>query len=474
MGDLKHECAVAGVFGDEQAARTCRQMLHMMQHRGPEATGIATYDGAQISVHKGLGLVREVHTPDIVGNMPGAVAIGHNRYATCGGHDVDSARPYQATTLTGVEVAEAGNGDVPRYQYLRQAVNALGERYQLKTHNDGEAMLMLLIYFLDQGLEPKEAIIQLMLHPDLEGAAYSCVFIIGGELWAFRGPKGYRPLVLGRFGTAYVVASESCAFKIIGATYIREVTRGEIMHVSSEGERSYPGVKSDTKALCEFELIYFARPDSKVFGESVSEFRKRTGRKLWELYQSQFTAPFEEYLVVPVPDSSNSTAKGFSQASGMEMDFGLIRSHFAGRGFLEASQPAREEAAHEKYSADEAVVRGRRIILVDDSLVRGTTLRKLLRMLRLAGAVEVIVLIASPPFKFPCFFGIDTPTFAELIASHQSIEEIQHEIEADFLAYLTMEALNECLPKGGVDFCHACFTGNYPCADKIPPEKLQF
>jgi amidophosphoribosyltransferase len=473
MGELYDECAVAGAYGSPDAARVCRRMLHMLQHRGPAASGIAAFDGQKVRLHKDLGLVRGIFTPDVLQDLPGDLAIGHNRYATCGGKQQKDAQPFVLITPGGHVVAGGSNGDVPRYKYLLEwLVKECGEKYIPQTNTDGEALVCLVGYYLDQGCNPREAILKLMQHPDLRGAAYSAVFIIDGELWAFRDPMGFRPLVLGRFGTAYVVASETCAFKIIGATYVREVFRGEIVCVNAKGERSYPGLESEDMALCVFEFFYFARPDSKIFGHSVSAVRKKFGAKLWHLYGHIFTHDRSEYVVCGVPDSSNSTAIGFSQASGLPYDLGIIRSHYAGRAFMPDNQDAREQTVAEKFSTDDDVVRDKRVIVIDDTIVRGTTLRKLIRMLRLAGAVEVIVLIGAPPITHPCFFGIDTPTFAELVASHMNNDEICHQIEADYLGYLTIEALYECLPNKGSDFCSACFTGKYPCQENIPPEKF--
>ncbi len=473
MGEFYDECAVAGVYGSPDAARLCHDMQHNMQHRGPAAAGEVTYDGVAFHLHKAQGLVRNIFTPSVLATLPGNIVMGHNRYVTCGGGGDDDAQPFVFKTPGGHSLAGGSNGDVPRYNQLRAwLASQEGGAYAVQTRTDGEALVHLIGYYLDQAKTTREAILLLMQHPDLQGAAYSMVCIIDGELWAFRDPKGFRPLVLGRFGTAYVVASETSAFDIIGAKYVREIFRGEMVCMNAEGERSYPGVKSPTKALCEFEWIYFARPDSIVFGHSVSAARKRFGETLWELHKHAIIHPLDEYVVCAVPDSSNSTGLGFSERSGIHFDFGIIRSHYVGRGFLHPDQKSREDAAKYKYSIDKTVVAGKRVIVIDDSLVRGTTLRKLVRMLRLAGAKEVIVLIGSPPIKHPCFFGIDTPTFAELVASHMTEEEICHHIEADYLGYLTIEGLHACLPNNGNHFCSACFTGVYPCQENIPPEKF--
>lgn len=486
IDELRDKCGIAAVFGFENAAELCMKMLHMLQHRGPEASGIATEN----VIHKSLGLVRDIFTPSVLEKLIGRMAIGHNRYSTCGENDLKSAYPHEYTSKGGIKIVGVSNGDIPRYRYLRERLLTAG--YPLVTHNDCEATVALLAYYLDQGFEVSAAIKELMLDPDLDGAAYSAVFIIDGVLWVFRDPYGVRPLSLGRYQDGYVVASETLAFKVIGATFIRDIFPGEICMISDEGERGSPGVGRDRNYHCVFEWIYFARPDSVVFGHSVSDRRKIFGAKLWELYreriipglaeiddvgdpaqrQMELAKKLEEYVVIAVPDSANSSAKGFSRASGIEMDFGLVRSHYEGRGFMPPKQEKREKVVAYKYNPDEAVVRGKRVIVIDDSIVRSTTSRKLVRMLRNAGALEVIVLIGSPPIIWPCFLGVDTPTKRELVASSMSVDEIRHEIEADILFYLTIEGLCECLPENGANFCLGCFNKSYPALDKIPAEKF--
>lgn len=464
---LQHECAVAAVFGTRSAAVLTVKLLYMLQHRGPQASGIASWDGEVPILYKRPGLVRSIFGPTVVEKLTGRVAIGHNRYSTCGGNDDVAIQPHIVDNIVG-----ASNGDVPRYTYLRQWL--LDKKCELKSHNDGEAIVALVAYHLRQSLEPLEAIRATMGHPDLEGAAYSCVFIINGELWAFRDPYGIRPLALGRSGTMYVVASETNAFRIVNVTYIRDIAPGEIYRINASGGEGFPGPSVPERRQCVFELIYFAYPGSKVFGISVSDFRKQLGAQLGELYRNVITADPSEYVVVSVPDSANSIGLGFARSSGLPLDFGLLRGHFAGRGFLEDDQAKRDDTAIFKYNPDPAVVSGKRVILVDDSIVRSTTMRKLVRMIRGAGAVEVIILIGSPPVVSQCFFGINTPTRSELIATSKSVEEIRLKIEADVLRYLSIPALRCCLPENGKHFCLGCFDPDtYPCLDRIPGEKFQ-
>ena len=487
---MHDECAVVAVYGNKGASMLCMKMLHMLQHRGPEASGITIFNNGELNTHKGMGWVQNVYSTELLKKMEGLVGIGHNRYPTCGegssiaGDDnINAAQPHTITSKGGIKIAGASNGDVPRYKYLRERLIKLD--YQLKTHNDGEVLVALIAYYIDQGNDPVEAITALMHDEDLKGAAFSCVFIIDGQLFVFRDPLGFRPLSLARYGKAYVVASESCAFDIIGADYIRDVFSGEIVQVDDSGERSRGRINDRNHYHCVFEWIYFARPDSVMFGSFVSTKRKEFGTKLWEsnwkniipdldqLSGDSLRQRLDEYVVIAIPDSSNSIALGVSTASGIPFDIGLIRSHYTGRSFLATSQKSRQGIVALKFNPDRAVVNGKRVIVVDDSIVRGNTTRKIIRMLRLAGAIEIIVLIGSPPVKFSCLFGIDTPTTAELKASTMSIDEIRLDIEADQLYYLTDEQLCECLPKNGTGFCRACFNGDYPYIENIPVEKLK-
>jgi amidophosphoribosyltransferase len=488
---FKHECAVAAVFGNKNAAELCMQQLYMQQHRGPQATGMVTWDDGKLIVHKKTGEVRDVFTPNVLSQLPGRIAVGHNRYNTCGGDEEEAIQPHVVKCKKrGCEVVGASNGDVPCIDSLR---SRLEEHFDLESSNDGEAIVTLVAYHLDEGLETLEAIRQVMTDPDLRGAAYSCVFIIEGEVWLFRDPLGFRPLSIGRYGKAYVAASETVAFDIIGADYIRDIKPGEIYCINEEGGQGFLGVKSDKTAFCIFEYIYFGRPDSKIFGHSVSEIRKRLGAKLWELYrydivpglreieaivdtterQEALRQKLSEYVVISVPDSSNSIALGVSRASGIEFDFGLIRGHYSKRTFLEKEQGLRKESVKYKHNPDRSVLAGKRVIVVDDSIVRSTTMEKDVRMIRNAGAIEVIVLVGSPPIISQCFFGIDTPTKGELAAANSSVDEICLAIESDKLFYLTLEGLLESVPDGGTSYCLGCFTGKYPYHERIPADKME-
>ena len=478
---LQHECAVAAVFGVSQAARRLVKLLYMLQHRGPQASGIVTWVKSlrKLRSYRAKGLVRKVFSKQALQKLTGNCAIGHNRYSTCGGNNSLAIQPHIVEDIAG-----ASNGDLPQYKRLRRWLFRHG--MILKSFNDGEAITALVAYYLKQGKTPLEAIRLVMEHPNLRGAAYSCVFIINGELWAFRDPLGFRPLALARYGKGYMVASENCAFRTVGASFIREVKAGEIIRINKDGSRSFEGLRGKCLAQCIFEYIYFARPDSIIFGESVSDIRKRLGRRCWKEFWARYVANYQtqhgankklrlkksDYVVISVPDSANSIALGVHEASGIRFDFGFIRHHQSGRGFLENLQGAREDTAAFKYNPDPAVVGGKIVIVVDDSIVRGTTSKKLVRMLYNAGARKVIMLIGSPMVIGQCFFGIDTPTKGELIANRESLSGMIHTLELDDLYFLSVNGLKSCVPDNGVNFCKGCFTGKYPCQELIPADKL--
>ncbi len=456
------ECAVTGIYGHPQASELTSLSLHMLQHRGQEGSGIISSDGSNFYSHKRAGLVRQIFLPDVLNSLPGMAAIGHNRYSTCGPQTAVNLQPHLVTAKNGTVLAGCSNGDLPGYKELRARLDSAG--YQLASENDGEAIVTLIASYLDRGNDMLNAIQRTM--EDLEEGAYSYLVLTNNELWAFRDPRGFRPFALGRLGEAYVLASETCAFDLLGASYIRDVFPGQIIRINAQGERSFSYQKDGSRhkpSHCEFEYIYFARPDSVVFGTSVSSVRRKLGAKLYELH------PVDADIVADVPDSSTIHALGFSEASGIRFDRAITRHHYALRQFIQPDQKIRDVEAKYKHNPDQAVVKGKRIILVEDSIVRGTTARKLVRMLRIAGAKEIHYRVASPPIISPCFMGIDTPTREELIASSKTIEEIRDFIEADSLAYLTVEAMHDCLPEKD-KYCSACFTGKYPI--HIPDHKL--
>jgi len=454
-----------GIYGNPKAAALTVDGNYMQQHRGQEASGIVTLDNGQFFVHKGIGLVREIFSKEILTGLPGQIAIGSNLYSTNNAGGDENIQPFIIESKKSIKIAGCIDGDLPFYEELRQCLKDEFD-YDLVSNHPGEAVVALVAMYLDQGNDELTAIKKTM--EKFKGGACSGVFIINGALWAVRDAFGFRPLALGRLGEAYVIVSETCAFDIMGASYIRDVEPGQIVRINQEGERSFSGQASEETAFCGFEYIYFARPDSMVFGHPVSVIRKKIGAKLWELY------PVEADLVISIPDSANQHAIGLAHASDIRYDEGLIRSHYVGREFIEPDQDKREDVQKYKHNPVRGILRGKRVIVVDDSIVRGTASRKLVRMLRIAGAKEIHMRIGSPRIYYPCFFGVDTPTRKELAANiWPDQEDFRQYIEADSVEHIPLEALYDCLPGGGRRYCSACFTGEYSCAERIPPEKLK-
>jgi amidophosphoribosyltransferase len=451
---FREECAVFGIWGDEEAARMTYLGLYAQQHRGQESTGIVSCDqnGHHI-VHKGLGLVGEVFTDAVLDALTGTAAIGHNRYSTSGANLLINAQPLTATLNSG-PVAVAHNGNIVNARVLQKRLIDDGAIFQ--GTNDTEVLLHLLarkaqnlgwIEGLKQGLE------------HLEGA-YSFVILTRDRLIAVRDPMGFRPLVLGRRGGARVVASETCAFDLIGASFEREIAPGEIFCIERAGvswsEHSEFLPRAPRTAQCVFEHVYFSRPDSVVFGESVYESRKRMGARL------AMEHPIEADLVIPVPDSGVPAALGYSHESGIPFEMGIIRNHYIGRTFIQPSPSIRSFGVKIKLNPQTRVLEGKRVVVVDDSLVRGTTSQKIIRLIRQAGAKEVHFRVASPPTTGGCFYGVDTPGRNQLIAAKKSVEEIREFIEADSLGYLSVPGLLSSVTDSHDKFCAACFTGDYP------------
>ena len=445
-------CGVVGVHGSPGAAQVARNAMHLLQSRGQEACGLGTQDEGNIRLIKDLGLVRSVLHDGVLAELPGQEAVGHTRYATCGQNTKEDAQPHLIKLEDGTKIMGATNGDIPNYQSLREEL--VGTGVELKSNNDGELIIAYIAHFIDQGQEILDAIKNTMAK--FEGGAFSGVLLTPNTLWAFRDPHGFRPLSMARLQTGYIIASESCAFNIVGADFIRDIFPGAITRIDKEGARDFVGVKEGNLCLCDFELVYFGRPDSRIFGYSVSDVRKKLGAGLWEL------AHIEADVVGSIPDSANAYAIGFAHASGISYDNVLIRHHSSGREFIEGSQEIRDTTAKYKHSPDPAVVRGKRVVLVDDSIVRGTTIRKRVRMVRLAGAREVHVRIGSPPVVSSCFHGIDTPDPQEFIANRKDLRERQAFFEADSLIHHTQESYEACLPGNPDNYCRACFTGKYP------------
>jgi amidophosphoribosyltransferase len=445
---MREECGVFGVFGHPDAARLTYLGLYSLQHRGQESAGISAVEHGTIRTHLGMGLVPEVFNEENIGKLVGDCAIGHVRYSTTGSSQLCNAQPLVRNYWRG-QLAFAFNGNI---------VNALDLRHDLE---DEGAIF--------QGTSDSEVILHLIARqqaphlPDRFAAAldkcqgaYSAVVAYADGILAVRDPYGFRPLCLGRLGDAWLVASESCAFDIVEGEYIREIEPGELIKITAEGLESYRPFPPQERQPCIFELVYFSRPDSMVFGRDVNEIRHRLGAQLAR------EAPVDADLVFAVPDSSNLVALGYSQESGIPFDIGLMRNHYIGRTFIEPEQSIRDFGAKIKYSPLRSTLKGKRVVVVDDSIVRGTTVRKIVKMIRNSGAKEVHLRIASPPIQHPCFYGIDMPTKTELIASTHSLEEIRKQLRTDSLYYLSVEGLTEAC-KGSLETnCTACFTGRYP------------
>ncbi|MBN2466546.1 MAG: amidophosphoribosyltransferase [Deltaproteobacteria bacterium] len=444
-----HEfCGVFGIFGDQRAAEKAYLGLYALQHRGQESAGIAASDGEKISIHKGMGLVWSVFAhPDVMPSLAGASAIAHNRYSTTGVSDLVNAQPL-VVTIDGQSVAVAHNGNLVNSLSLRTMLEKAGSIFQTTT--DSEIVLHLIARSQKASIE--ERIIEALSF--IEGA-YCFLFLTTSAIIAARDPYGFRPLCLGRLGSATTVASESCAFDIIGGDYIRTIDPGEIITIDTSGVSSRHLPAEERKALCIFEYIYFSRPDSLIFGEKVDKVRRRLGKRL------ALEAPADADIVIAVPDSANTAALGYAQASGLRFEIGLIRNHYVGRTFIAPHQRERDRDVRVKFNPVSGVLQNKRVVVVDDSIVRATTLRQLIRLIRSAGAAQIHVRVGSPPVRCPCFYGIDISTHGELIASSHSIEEIRRYLEADSLAYLSVEGMLDVTPHGD-SHCTACFTGCYP------------
>ena len=408
-----------------------------------------------------MGLVSEGITAMDAQNLRGDIAIGHTRYSTAGSSTIENAQPVLARVRDG-HIALAHNGNLTNATELRRELEDVGSIFT--STMDSEVLVHRMARSTAERPEQR-------LADALQGVegAYCLVVIVGRTLLAARDPRGWRPLVMGRLGDAVVFASESCALDLLGATIEREVQRGEIVAVDSDGMRSISPLEQKESRKCVFEFVYFSRPDSYVFGGSVDRARRELGRRL----ARDFPAPNAD-LVFSVPDSSNSAALGFAEESGLPLELALIRNHYVGRTFIQPTQTGRDAKVKVKYNAVREVLNGKSVVMVDDSIVRGTTTRGLVNMVRAAGAREVHLRVSSSPVTGPCYYGIDTPTREELIAANMSIEEITQHVGADTLGYLTLDGMLESVPGGPGGFCHACFSGDYPTPPPADPEKLRF
>ena len=452
------QCGLFGIFGHLEAAHLTYLGLHALQHRGQESAGIVSSDGSQLHVDKGMGLVNDVFDPSRLQTLKGDRAIGHVRYSTAGDTVAANAQPLVIECHRG-PIAIAHNGNLVNAGLLRYELEAAGSIFQCTS--DTEVILHL---YARSHRERLEDAIAASLSKVM--GAFSLLFLTPDALVAARDPWGFRPLALGRMpGGVHVVASETCALDLIDAEYVRDVEPGEMVVIDKNGIRSFHPFPPEPPSQCIFEQVYFARPDSSVFGRNVLQTRLRFGRQLAR------EAPADADLVVPVPDSGNGAALGFSQESGIPFAWGLIRNHYIGRTFIEPKQSIRSFGVKIKLNPVRSVLQGKRIVLIDDSIVRGTTSRKIVAMVRAAGAKEIHMRISSPPTTGPCYYGIDTPVKSELIAANHSVEEIKSHLGVDSLAYLSHEGLLAAVDdSSGRSHCTACFTGRYPVAVSIPAD----
>lgn len=446
---FKEECGVFGAFDLNDASYLTYQGLYALQHRGQESAGIASYDGNQINIYRNMGLVSEVFAKFNFETLPGKLAIGHNRYSTTGNTTLTNAQPLRMECRQGV-MAVAHNGNISNAHVLRENFIKQGSIFQ--TTSDSEIFVHLVS---KSGHEQFEDAIPYALSK-IEGA-YSFLILVPGKLIAARDPLGFRPLALGKLNGGYCLASETCAFDLLGAEYIRDVEPGEILTISDEGMKSVFLEKPKHTAHCIFEFIYFSRPDSLIFGEKCDKIRREFGRQLArddELKNAD--------IVISVPDSSNTAALGYSEESGIKFEIGLIRNHYIGRTFISPKQKDRDKSVRIKFNPVKGAIENKRVVLVEDSIVRGTTLKALLAVLRDAGAKEIHVRVASPPVVSPCYFGIDLSTKKELIGAGKSVDEICQYIGADSLKYLSIEGMFKVTPKSESEYCKGCFSGVYP------------
>ncbi len=458
LDKFREECGVFGVYGHPEAANLVYLGLYALQHRGQEGAGITASDGKQFYTEKGMGLVADIFTEKRLKRLPGHIAIGHNRYSTTGASALKNVQPIVANFALG-SLAIAHNGNLVNAAELREELEEEGAIFQ--SSSDSEVMIHLMAHARCEDFHGR--VIDALKKVS---GAYSLLLLKEKELIAVRDPYGVRPLCLGMIDGAYAVASETCAFDLIGAKYIRDIEPGEMVFISESGINSVKALTSTERASCIFEFIYFARPDSCIFGgHNVNEIRKEFGRQLAR--ESNIDAD----IVIPVPDSGVPAAIGFSEESGIAFDFGLIRNHYIGRTFIEPKQSIRHFGVKIKLNPVRNLLEGKKVVVVDDSIVRGTTSKKIVKMIKEGGgAKEVHMRISSPPCVGPCFYGIDTPTRQELIATTHSVEEIRKYITADSLAYLSLEGLKSIVPNPD-DYCTACFDNKYPIS--FPGEHMQ-
>jgi amidophosphoribosyltransferase len=447
---FKEECGVFGIYGHAEASNLTYLGLYALQHRGQESAGIAAADGAQIRVHKAMGYVNDAFDGATLERLSGTLAVGHVRYSTAGESRLANAQPIVVDSAHG-QIAVAHNGNLVNAGEVRDALVREGAIFQ--TNSDTEVVVHLFARAKAEGSEAAivEAISQVR-------GAFSLVMMTKDRLIGVRDPHGFRPLAIGRLGDAWVICSETCAMDLIGATYLRDVEPGEVVIAGPHGLRSVKPYPPARQSQCVFEHVYFSRPDSYVFGESVNEVRTEFGRRL----ARESGVPAD--VVVPIPDSGVCAAVGYAEAAGLPMRMGLIRNHYVGRTFIQPQQSIRHFGVRVKLNPVRSILEGRRVVLVDDSIVRGTTSRKIVRMVRSAGAREVHMRISCPPTVSPCFYGVDTPRRSELIAATHTLEEIRKYVDADSVAYLSLDGLTGAVKGGSSSYCTSCYTGVYPVA----------
>jgi len=441
-------CGIFGIYNHLEASNLAYLGLYALQHRGQESAGIVSSDNRRLHHHRQMGLVSEVFTQDILKKLSGKSAIGHVRYSTTGSSELKNAQPFSVDYYKG-SLAIAHNGNLTNASFIKNELESKGSIFQ--SNMDTEVIVHLI------ARSKEKSIVERTVHAlkRIEGA-YSLLILTENEMIAARDPLGFRPLALGQLKGAPVVASETCAFDLIGARFVREIEPGEILLMNKEGTKSFKPFPRKQPHQCIFEFIYFARPDSFLFNRNVYAVRKSFGAQL------AMESPAAADMVVPIPDSGFPAALGYAAQSKTLLELGMIRNHYIGRTFIEPERRIRHFGVKIKLNPIRGLLKGKKIATVDDSIVRATTSRKINKMFRSAGAKEVHVRISSPPITHPCFFGIDTPKRSELIASSHNIKEIQKFIDASSLHYLTLEGLKKCVREDAEQFCYACFTGDYP------------
>lgn len=441
-------CGIFGIFNHKDAANMTYLGLHALQHRGQESAGIASVDDNIMKSHREMGLVSDIFSVDVLAKLSGSSAIGHVRYSTTGSSNLGNAQPLVVEYSKGY-LAVAHNGNLTNARIIKKSLEQYGSIFQSTSDTE------IIIHLIARSQEDSTVERFISAIRNVEGA-FSMLILTGKELIAARDPLGFRPLTLGMIKKSYVISSETCAFDLIGAEPIREIEPGEVVVINKEGLQSYKPFKKQKRTYCVFESIYFARPDSFMFGKTVYNVRKDLGRQLAR--QSTVNAD----MVIPIPDSGISAAIGYSQETGVPFEMGLIRNHYVGRTFIEPKDSIRHFGVKLKLNGIRDTVKGKNIVVIDDSIVRATTGRKIIKMLRRYGAKKIHFKVSAPPTTYPCFYGIDTPSRAELIASTHTMREINTYMGSDTLEYLAIESLKNVFGNDDYHYCDACFSGNYP------------